>query len=39
MINFRDKKVRKIFSSIIIVMIVLSMILPMVLGALSGAGF
>lgn len=36
MINFSDRKNRKIFSSIIIAILVIAMIVPTVLGALNG---
>lgn len=34
MLNMNDKKTRKIFSTIIIVIVVLAMVLPMILGSL-----
>lgn len=34
MINFNDRKTKKIVSSIIIIVIVLAMVVPMILGAL-----
>lgn len=34
MINMNDKKTRKIFSTIIIVLVVLAMVVPTVLGSL-----
>ena len=35
MMNFNDKRTRKIVSSVIIILLVLAMVAPMVLGALS----
>lgn len=35
MMNFNNKKTRKIVSSVIIILLVLAMVAPMVLGALS----
>ena len=35
MINFNNKRTRKIVSSVIIILLVLAMVAPMVLGALS----
>ena len=32
--NMNDKKTRKIFSTVIIVLVVLAMVLPMILGSL-----
>ncbi len=34
MLNLNDKKTRKIFSTVVIVIVVLAMVLPMVLGSL-----
>lgn len=34
MINFNDKKTKKVISSVIIILIVLAMVVPMILGAL-----
>lgn len=34
MLNMNDKKTRKIFSTVIIVIVVLAMVLPMILGSL-----
>lgn len=33
--NMNDKKTRKIFSTVIIVLVVLAMVLPMILGSLT----
>ena len=35
MMNFNNKRIRKIVSSVIIILLVLAMVAPMVLGALS----
>ena len=35
MMNFNNKRTRKIVSSVIIILLVLAMVVPMVLGALS----
>jgi cytochrome c-type biogenesis protein CcmE len=35
MMNFNNKRTRKIVSSVIIILLVLAMVAPMVLGALS----
>ena len=35
MMDFNDKRTRKIVSSVIIILLVLAMVAPMVLGALS----
>ncbi len=34
LLNMNDKKTRKIFSTVVIVLVVLAMVLPMILGSL-----
>lgn len=34
MLNFNDKKTKKIFSTVVIVLVVLAMVVPMILGSL-----